>query len=372
MGQGGSVAASILQERLDEMFRKLHRTEPLVVLTALFGQSTSPTAPYSTRSGVQGLGNRFPTNTWRNNFGIQKGVGCPADPDTIAHLLRSDGVRLACPHMSLDSEGRHMCGIKGTVYRGEEHSIWLRMTPRGYQIVDLNLEAVYSPYLLPGGQRIPIFPLIAGLYSYAPPEVYVSRAMVGIPEFAADFRFTFDEVEALFDCDPESPYNANLLGVVADHVGTRFNTAPAVHQRTISPNELPTAIPHLEMNLGVGAEMAVAEDLERHGWVVGYRGNQRGFGYDLEATRDGAVLRIEVKSSIGFCTPELTEAEWQAAQMYGEEFALAVVDFYGSGQQTIAYIRDPAGLITPSAVPRTAFRLARAETIRLGINAVFL
>lgn len=373
LGDTKSIAASQIEGGLDELFRKCHLQEPLVVLTALFGQSTSPTAPYSTRTGDRSPANQYPTNTWRNNFGIQKGIGCPADPDTIRYLLHSDGLRLACPHVLADNEGRQKCGIQGTVYRGEEHSIWLRMMPNGYQVADLDEEAVYTPYLFARGQKIPIFPLIGAMYSFAPPEAYPERVVVGIPDFAEDFKFARDQVATLFDCEPANPYNAVFLGFIADRASARDD---AVISNLAGADRIPNTVPDsaspFQTNPGTGAEIAVAHDLQRHGWRVGYRGNQRGFGYDLEAVREGATLRIEVKSSIGFCTPELLDSEWQAAQQYGEEFTLAIVDFVGSEQQTISYIRDPASMITPSIVPRNTYRLSRSEAILLGTTAEFL
>ena len=83
---------------MDRLLLKRHRPEPFVVLTAPFGGSTSPTAPYSTRSGEMAPGHAYPTNTWRNNFGIQKGIGRPAEPEVIRRNLDDPAVRLACPH----------------------------------------------------------------------------------------------------------------------------------------------------------------------------------------------------------------------------------------------------------------------------------
>ena len=110
----------------------------------------------------------------------------------------------------------------------------------------------------------------------------------------------------------------------------------------------------------------------KHGWTVVYRGNQRGFGYDLEATREAAVTRIEVKSSYGFTTPELTQAEWEAAQLYGDEYILAVVDFYGGDQQVCWYLRNPAACVVPVEVAQVAFRLPRADVRQLSTEAEFL
>src|ERR1044072_3603008 len=169
LGATQTTPAREIQRFLDQMFTKTHQSPPLIVLTDLFGQSSSDSAPWSTRTGELSPGNQYPTNTWRNNFGIQKGVGCPAEPNTIMDVLSNPHLRLSCPWMSTDDEGRQTCGIAGTNYRGEEHSIWLRLSGEGYQVVNLNHPAVYQSYFLSGSTTpIPVFALIAALYCHAP------------------------------------------------------------------------------------------------------------------------------------------------------------------------------------------------------------
>lgn len=372
LGSDDYTSAIDIQQFLDLMWAKSHRDEPLVVLTAPFGGSTSPTAPYSTRTGEKAPANAYPTNTWRNNFGIQKGIGCPAESDVVARILESPTLRLSCPHLQVDPEMRHVCGIQGTSYRGEEHAIWLRGTRDGYQVVDLDIPRVRDPYLLPGGKRIPVFPLIAILYAMSPAGIYPPRARVGIPDFAADFGFQLADVEQIFDCDPDSVANMALLAVVEQ----AQPIAPMAPVPGIAAGAAAGALPELgpagALNTGVGAELAVAEDLQRRGWNVSYRGNQRGHGYDLEAERDGATLRIEVKSSIAFTTPELLESEWEAAQRHGESYVLAVVDFYGSDRQEIWYVRDPANAGNPIEIITRTFRFMRSDLAGVRIDAEFL
>ena len=371
LGNAAVIPAGDIERFLDNMFTKTHRPEPFVVLTAPFGQSTSPTAPYSARTGETAPGRRYPTNTWRNNFGIQKGVGCPAAADVVKRLLDEPTVRLACPHMAEDPEGRHVCSLADTTYRGEEHSIWLRVTGDGYQVTDLDTPAVYEPYLSPREAQVPVFPLIAALYCMSPTGVYPTRDRVGIPEFAQDFAFDLSFIEDYFDCDPDSPRNADLLAYVQG-----FVLAPAVEEEAEEALEPPTELPELspagQINTGIGAELAVAQDLQHHGWHVSYRGNQRGVGYDLEATRNGSTLRVEAKSSVGFTNPELTQTEWDAAQRHGEEFVLAVVDFFGSDEQHIWYVRNPAVTAVPVERPTTAYRFIRADISPLAAEAEFL
>jgi hypothetical protein len=371
LGAGSATPTGVLEQSLDLLFTKTHRPEPFVVLTAPFGGSTSPTAPYSTRTGATAPGHSYPTNTWRNNFGIQKGIGCPAEPETIRGLLNSPTLRLACPHMAVDPEGRYLCQLAGTNYRGEEHSIWLRMTGDGFQAVDLDHQAVWDFYLRPDGERIPIFALIAVLYSFAPAEVFPQRATIGIPDFASDFNFALGSVEERFDCDPDSPSNARVLAAVSGTTPLVVTPAPIPAGEEIAP-ALPILAPAGEINTGVGAELLVADQLIQQGWHVIYRGNQRGFGYDLEATRGDDVLRVEVKSSVGFTSPELLASEWEAAQQHGESYVLAVVDFYGSDQQSIWYVRDPANTAVPVERTTTVYRLLRNDVEPLRTDVDFL
>jgi hypothetical protein len=382
LGGSSATPSSEVEEFMDRLLLKQHRPEPFVVLTAPFGGSTSPTAPYSTRSGATAPGNTYPTNTWRNNLGIQKGIGCPADAEVIRSNLSSPGVRLACPHMTSDPEGGHACGLESTSYRGEEHSIWLRRMPDGVQVVDLDDSATYEPYLMPKGERIPVFPLIAVLYCDATGEAFPRRATVGIPEFAADFGFTTNQIESLFECDPERTANAAVIRSAQSRL-VISRPVPAIElppqeegsaaKTDVPAAPLPDLVEPAMRNSGLEAELDVADDLARFGWKVAYRGRQTGVGYDLEADHEsGSRLRVEVKSSVSFTTPELTESEWEAAKTHGEEFVLAIVDFFGSPQQSTWYVRNPAATCTPSERSVTVYRFPRADLTPLSTDAEFL
>lgn len=384
LGSGTATPASEIETFMDDLLQKRHRPEPFVVLTAPFGGSRSPTAPYSTRSGEMAPGHAYPTNTWRNNFGIQKGIGCPAEPDVIRSNLDDPAVRLACPHMTADTEGGYACALENASYRGEEHSIWLRKTPDGSQVVDLDNPRTYEQYLKPGGDAIPIFALISVLYCAAAPGAFPDREAVGIPEFALDFGFTEEQVEELFDCDPMSTPNAGVIRAAQQHlvVGRPTPEAAVVPERAKPSPEsseqqpagpLPELMEPALRNSGVEAELDVADDLAQHGWKVSYRGHQTGVGYDLEAEHEGGSrLRVEVKSSVAFTTPELTESEWKAAQEHGDEFVLAVADFLGSPKQAIWYVRNPAATATPAQRETTIYRLPRADLQDLRTDAEFL
>ncbi len=57
------------------------------------------------------------------------------------------------------------------------------------------------------------WPQSAVLYAMSPDGTYPPREVVGIPDFADDFRFSTEQVAELFDCDPDSGPNADVLSV---------------------------------------------------------------------------------------------------------------------------------------------------------------
>jgi hypothetical protein len=373
LGADHATPSSDIQSFLDELYTKTHRPGPRVVLSALFGGGPDgDNDGYSTRTGEVAPGNTTATNIWRNNFAIQKGVGCPADPAEITARLHDPLIRGGCPHL-IELDDGHQCGLSGATYRGDEHSIWLRIVPgEGYQVVDLDEPAAYLRYLVAGFRRIPVFALIAALYGFAPPGVYPDRAVVGIPEFAEDFRFSLDQVAELFDCDPETPHNAMVLEPLLSDMGSAGSATVELAGAAV-PAEDGETLPELgettALNTGVGAELAVAEELTATGWTVVYRGNQRGFGYDLEASRDGQLIAVEVKSSVGFTVPLLTRDEWIAAQTWKYHFVLAVVDFYGTEGQRIWYVWHPAAEApAPTEVVTTSHRFPRAGLVPLQVG----
>ncbi len=372
LGSDNVTVASQIEQYLDCLYTKSHRPDPYVVLTAPFGGSTSPEAPYSPLSGTLVPPRAYPINTWRNNFGIQKGVGCPAEPDVIERLLDDPQRRLSCPHMALDTEGRHLCSLRDTAYRGEEHSIWLRHSDNGYQVVDLNHAAVFQEYLQPNDHPIPIFPLIGMLYGMAMPGMYPDRTQIGIPDFAVDFGFTHDQVDSLFDCNPESGLNSAIAMRVEDARTEVVRKFAAPKDDDTSDNFLPDEPPDAVLNTGVGAEITIGRDLQSAGWNVRYRANQLGLGYDLEATRDGQTLCVEVKSSIAFADLVLQESEWQAARTHGNNYVLAIVDFYGTDQRRIWYVRNPLANAIPVERASLTYRFVRGDIEPLQTESEFL
>ena len=359
LGSPQTTPPGRLETFLDDLFLKTHVSAPLNVLTALFVERTSPNSPWSAKTGQRAPGNRYPTNTWRNSFNIYNGVGCHAAADTIGTLLKDPYTRLSCPHLSLNEDDLQACAITGSTYSVVKEKIWLRsVEERGFQVIDLNDRSAFRDYLRPSGRKIPIFPLIGVLYSFAQSHVYPDRSEVGIPEFAQDFMFSMDQVYEMFDADPEGPWNRELL--------MSINGQVAIPIPNVTARILPTAPTPAFLNTGLGAELAVARDLQSQGWNVDYVANVRSLGYDLQASRGNQVLRVEIKSSVGMCTPELTEHEWQAAQGYGEGYILAVVDCYGSAGQTILYIRNPAASMPAAEKKSFSYRFSRVDVIPFG------
>ena len=367
LGVNEATLCSEIESSMDDMLTKTHRPAPYVVLTAPFGGSTSPTAPYSPRSGFVIGPQKHPTNTWRNNMGVQKGVGCVASPEEIRRSLDSPGGRLSCPHLMNESQtGGLLCTLSGTRYRGELHSIWLRVTEDGYQVVDLDHPAVHETYLRPSGRRIPIFSLIAALYSFAPNSVYQPRASVGIPEFCQDFGFTLRDAEEIFECDPCVVGNAEVIAMVQGPVLTARGplaraSVPGDDAEDNGGTELPAEGEAGPLNTGVAAEVAVARLLTAKGWDVSYFGNTPGVGYDLVARRGAQEFRIEVKSSVGLCSAALTAKEWEAACRFGASYVVVAVDFCGGSAPAMLFLVDPAGTCEPQLQHTTVYKLRRAD-----------
>lgn len=376
LGSSRQTPASEIESYLDDMWTKVHRPGERRVLTAPFGGGSPVHQGYSTRTGVVPIGLRYPANTWRNNLGIQKGVGCAAGADVVATLVANPDGRMACPYMQITDAGRHMCGISGTEYRGEEHAIWLRSEAgSGHQVVNLDDQTIFAEYLAPGGHKIPIYPLIAVLYTFALPGFYPARLDVGIGEFASDFNWSISAVEKIFDCNPASEANAFVLDLVSGPLAASDGPSIMPLDAPIGDSideTLPELGEDILLNSGLGAELAVARMLKDYGWRVFYTANQDRLGYDLRAEQGDDLLRIEVKSSIGFVTPELTQSEWDAASRYGDSFVLALVDFYDSDRQSIWFVRDP--FTVAQSTPRTvrSYRLLRGSLEDFATDAEML
>lgn len=111
LGSEASTPARSIEEYMDTLFEKTLRAHPDIILTAPFGGSANS---YSTKSGELAPDHSHPTNTWRNNFGIQKGIGCPASPDEIRVIIGHPAARAGCPHIETLANGNAKCGLRDT------------------------------------------------------------------------------------------------------------------------------------------------------------------------------------------------------------------------------------------------------------------
>lgn len=375
MFSGQFVSTEVLQTLLDDLYSKASRSLNDCVLMLFENR-------YHARTGVVGAGNTTPQNTWRNNFNLQKGIGCYAPPQDLASATFLDQSRVDCRYLRPARRGtlaRATCRLCATAarYRNEDHKKWLRIDPggAGYAVVDLMNISNFTPYVTPGNGRIPILPLIVALYYDALPGlITATRTRVDIPDFVADFNFSDLELGTYFDLDRSNRFNAELLQAFP---GTRY-TVPAAtvaaprlpasdRQRTRAtrvqsatglrrPTLTGTPVPPPAVNTGWECEQYVAAALRNIGWTV-YDVSRQHLGYDLLAQRGRETRYLDVKSSLGLCTPTLTTREWQQAKTHGLAYVLAIVENFNPKEQaTVYWVVDP----TNNCVAREATQITRA------------
>ena len=79
---------------------------------------------------------------------------------------------------------------------------------------------------------------------------------------------------------------------------------------------------------------------------------------------------MEVKSSISLADLVLQESEWRAARNFGNDYVLAVVDFYGTAERHIRYVRNPAANADPDERALITYRFVRGhfEPVRTEVD----
>jgi hypothetical protein len=109
----------------------------------------------------------------------------------------------------------------------------------------------------------------------------------------------------------------------------------------------------------------VGDELMRHDWAVKYPRNRRRLAYDLRAERRDGNIRVGIKFSDSLTNPKLTPIEWDCAKKQGRSYVLAVVDFFGSEQQHVWYVRDPTATALPieRAIPTPPVRRVCIEPL---------
>ena len=384
---GSFVGTEVLQALLDDLFSKASLPANQGVLS-LFENN------FLARTGLVGVGNSSPQNTWRNNFNLQKGIGCYA---TVADLssptfLAED--RRLCRHLQVATPGQ-LAGahcafcVTGATYRSESHKKWLRIDPggAGYAVVDLQNVVNFLPYVAPNGLRIPLAPLVVALYHDAVPGlVLAGRTAVTISDFASDFNFSMAEVAAYFDVSPSNPLNAALTGSSGwSSSSNLYSFAASAGSFSMGPAAVPTGFsspasvasvapshpvlggtpaPPPMVNTGWDAEQYVSAVLAAAGWNV-HDVSRQSLGYDLYVQRGTQRRFIEVKSSVGACSPVLTAREWQHARASGPSYILAILEnFNASSSNVVHWVPDPVGNCVANAQSSVSFAVPRFSWIR--------
>jgi hypothetical protein len=389
---GQYVSSSTLEGMLDDLFAKASRPAPEAV-AIIFDGSHLP------RTGIRVPGRGYPQNTWRNNFQLQKGIGCYAGANELDSITFLNQARVDCRHLVAATPGTLRGGtcalaLAGPRYRNEDHRKWLKIDPggEGFAAVDLMLTANFAPWVAPAGNRVPILPLIVALYHDADPALsHGSRAAtVDVSDFAIDFNFSPAEFDVYFDQDPANPHNATLLGGGWGLTYTQFTTAalspPAVPAgRPIPPRRgprrgaarpipapvlTPTTVAPPLATAWWDAEQLVSDQLTSDGWTV-YHVSRQQLGYDLLAEIGARTVFVEVKSSSGYCTPVLTAREWQQAKALGDRYILAILEnFDPTGQNNIYWIPDPATSCIANLRTTINYAIPRASWTRATVVSI--
>jgi hypothetical protein len=390
---GQYIDSGTLQGMLDDLYAKA--TRPATQSVAIIFEGT-----HLPRTGLTVPG-KGPQNTWRNNFRLQKGIGCYADANELDSITFLNESRADCRHLVPATPGslrgaQCALAVAGPRYRGEDHRKWLKIDPagEGFAAVDLMLTANFAPWIAPAGHRIPALPLVVALYHDSEPALSVGARATGLDlaDFASDFNLSPTEFDVYIDQDPANAHNAALLGGAWGLTYTPFSPAsmvpatapggvppvarPRGPRRTPGPRPIPT--PVLTPTVVTppvttawwDAEQLVAEHLTAIGWTV-YHVSRQQLGYDLIAERGARTIFIEVKSSSGYCTPNLTAREWQQANTLADRYVLAVIEnFDPAGANSIYWVPDPATNCVANARTTVAYAIPRASWTRATVATI--
>lgn len=385
MYSGSLISSEVLQSLLDDLFAKTSRPANSCVLSVFEGN-------YLARTGLIGLGNITAQNTWRNNLNLQKGIGCYAPAADLSSPTFLNQNRSQCRHLQTTTSGSltgARCALSptGAAYRNESHRKWLHIDPggNGYAATDLQNSANFAPYVAPRGIRIPILPLVVALYHDADPGLSIgNRPAVSMADFAADFNFSDHEISTYFDVSMSHPLNQRITTsagwVLGSHLGISTSSSNGVSSainhtaaKYSSPATIPqpvlggTPIPPPSTNNGWDAEQYVAAALTSAGWSVHVVSRQQ-LGYDIFAQRGTQKRYVEVKSSLGLCTPSLTAREWQQARYHASNYVLAVVEnFNNTAQNFVYWVRDPAHQCSATQQTTISYGITRASWVTVTI-----
>ena len=382
LSAGKGIPVGLLQSMLDDLYAKVSRPPYDSVLTLFAGT-------YMPRTGIKPPGKKYPANNWRNNFNLQKGVGCYANAADLSSHAFLSASRRNCPHLAPATSGsleHAQCSLHpGPEYRGEDLLKWLQIRPaqpafpQEYAAVDLSNIPTFTPYIAPGGNRIPALALAVAIYHDADAGIVTGgRGEIDMADFQADFNMTAAEFAAYFDDDQANIYNARLIHAHPTVGYTRVGAAvlalparvapptPSIRRRSAArPPTAPilttTTVAPPAVNTGHPAQDFVRAALEAEGYAVYDVSNQRR-GYDLYAVKAGRSRYFEVKSSLRTCSPVLTAYEYATSVHYGPDYVLAVVENFDPDRaNVIHWIPDPANACTISTATTTEHAVARSS-----------
>jgi len=376
MFSGSFVATDVLQTLIDDLYSKASRAANDSVLILFEGH-------YLARTGLVGIGNNTTQNTWRNNFNLQKGAGCYAPPNMLASQVFLDQDRSNCQYLiaqntnSISGATCSLCQSSAT-YRSEQHRKWLRIDPNGngYATVDLLNTMNFSPYVAPNGSKIPAIPLAIALYFDSNPGLVTgNRKSIDMSDFMSDFNFSPAEFLSYFDDSYTNQYNQSILAAFPGFsynqisIGARIGhpAVPPAGQpsRPVTPISQPvlsgTPVTPPAVNTGWDAEQCVADALAAANWKT-YDVSRQRLGYDILATKGRQTRFIEVKSSLGNCTPSLTSREWQQAKYHGSSYVLAVIEnFNSANSNTVYWIPDPNNRCRANPSTTISYSISRSD-----------
>lgn len=388
---GSAVGVDIgqMQALLDDLYIKPNRSTPDKVAIIFDADHKVP-------SGVTAGGLKGPSNIWRNNLNLQKGFICFAPSQLLLDPAFQSQSRKLCPHLrpsGAKTLANSWCAVKAGApggqsprYRGEDNPKMFRKDPvtDEYTVHDPRDVTYYSSIMLPAnGAKLPIAALIVALYHDS--VLAAGRSHVDLGDFLTDFGFTTAEASAYFDDDPASAGHRRLASAAQGISWTRLPalvptippTLPGLQQpppprmakgrRSRTPTSLAgivvTTSPTAPIQSGWwDAQQAVRTTLEAAGWTV-QDASMMQAGFDLQATKAGTVKAIEVKSSVGICTPTLTRTERATAIQVGSNYVLAIVEnFVATAPVTIQWVHNPARLqmteqhVVQYTLPRSIWR----------------
>ena len=206
----------------------------------------------------------------------------------------------------------------------------------------------------------------------------------------ADFNFSDREIITYFDARPELRANQLIFDTVgaevppvevAVHPLDIDRRLPALetytgqepdarrHGRAI-PDPVLTGTPVAPpaINSGWESEQYVASALRNEGWRV-YDVSRQRLGYDLLAQKGSKTRYIDVKSSVGSCSPSLTGREWSQARLHGDLYLLAIIEnFNPTGQVTIHWVPDPTVTCTARESMQVLYAISRISWTRATIS----